>query len=44
MMEQLLVTDGNRIEVKSVTLPLGRFVKIQPQHENFLEISNPKAV
>lgn len=38
------LTDGDLIVVTSATLPLGKFVKIQPQHVDFLQISDPKAV
>lgn len=30
--------------MSSVALPLGKFVKIQPQSTDFLDISDPKAV
>jgi ubiquitin fusion degradation protein 1 len=30
--------------VKSTSLPLGKYVKIQPQSASFLEISDPRAV
>jgi len=35
---------GSLIEVKNVTLPLGSFVKLQPQSPDFLEISDHRAV
>ncbi|KAI7905376.1 ubiquitin fusion degradation protein UFD1-domain-containing protein [Cokeromyces recurvatus] len=44
MMETLGVEPGNIIEVKNVTLPLGSFVKIQPQSTDFLDISDHRAV
>lgn len=44
MMPQLKIQEGEILQVKSTSVPLGRFIKIQPQHENFLEITNPKAV
>lgn len=43
-MNTLLVTEGQLITVTSTSLPLGRFVKIQPQSTDFLDISDPKAV
>ncbi|KAJ1563722.1 ubiquitin fusion degradation protein, partial [Nowakowskiella sp. JEL0078] len=44
MMQTLLLEEGTLIRVSNTTLPLGTFVKIQPQHVDFLEISDPKAV
>ena len=44
MMQTLLLEEGDFIEIKNVTLPLGTFVKIQPQNVEFLDISDPKAV
>jgi ubiquitin fusion degradation protein 1 len=44
MMETLAVQPGSLIQVGSIDLPLGLFVKIEPQSTDFLEISDPKAV
>lgn len=44
MMQTLLLDQGDIIEIKSAELPLGTFVKIQPQTVDFLDISDPKAV
>ncbi|CAG8441547.1 3114_t:CDS:10 [Ambispora leptoticha] len=44
MMQTLLLEQGDIIEIKNATLPLGNFVKIQPQSVEFLDISDPKAV
>ncbi|KAG9288369.1 hypothetical protein G9A89_021400 [Geosiphon pyriformis] len=44
MMQTLLLEPGDLIEIKNATLPLGNFVKIQPQTVDFLDISDPKAV
>jgi len=44
MMTQLSIRNGDILQVKSAAVPLGKFVKIQPQSENFLEITNPRAV
>ena len=41
MMNTLLVNEGDIISVTSISLPLGKFVKIQPQNVDFLEISDP---
>jgi ubiquitin fusion degradation protein 1 len=43
----MLVLDlepGDLLQVKSTDLPLGSFIKLQPQSPDFLEISDPKAV
>jgi ubiquitin fusion degradation protein 1 len=44
MMKTLLLQEGGIIEIRSISLELGKFVKIQPQSTAFLEISDPKAV
>ncbi|GMM50270.1 polyubiquitin-binding protein [Starmerella bacillaris] len=44
MMETLQVSSGALIDVRSVSLELGKYVKIEPQTVDFLEISDPKAV
>jgi ubiquitin fusion degradation protein 1 len=44
MMKSLGLEAGNFLHVKSTSLPLGRFVKIQPQSVDFLDITDPKAV
>jgi ubiquitin fusion degradation protein 1 len=44
MMQQLLLTEGQLINVKSATLPKGTYTKLQPVDETFLDLTNPKAV
>ncbi|RPB26261.1 ubiquitin fusion degradation protein Ufd1 [Terfezia boudieri ATCC MYA-4762] len=44
MMNTLLLEPGDLLEVKSTDLPDGKFIKLQPQSVNFLDISDPKAV
>ncbi|KAG0018265.1 ubiquitin fusion degradation protein [Entomortierella chlamydospora] len=44
MMKTLTLSEGDLVTVKSTSLPLGSFVKIQPQSVDFLDISDPKAV
>jgi ubiquitin fusion degradation protein 1 len=44
MMQNLLVQEGELLTVTNVSLPKASFVKLQPQHVDFLEISNPRAV
>lgn len=44
MMKNLSILEGDKIQFKYKSLEKGTFVKIQPQTEDFLEISNTKAV
>lgn len=44
MMRQLGLNEGDPVRLNGTTLPKGKFVKIQPQTTDFLEISDPKAV
>jgi len=44
MMQNLLIEEGDVINIKSATLPKGKYVKLQPHTKDFLDISNPKAV
>lgn len=44
MMQTLEVQPGQLIQISNCDLPLGKFVKIEPQSVEFLEISDPKAV
>lgn len=44
MMQNLLLNEGDQVEVKSVSLEVATFSKFQPQNSDFLNISNPKAV
>lgn len=43
-MRSLDLEDGDPIHVQGTRLPKGKFVKLQPQTVDFLEISDPKAV
>lgn len=43
-MQTLEVEPGDLLQVKSTDLPLGTFIKLQPQDPSFLDISDPKAV
>ena len=43
-MQVLALEPGDLLQVKSTDLPLGSFIKLQPQSPDFLEISDPKAV
>lgn len=44
MMQNLLIEEGTVITITNVSLPKATFIKVQPNHEEFLEISNPRAV
>ncbi|WJZ83291.1 hypothetical protein VitviT2T_002986 [Vitis vinifera] len=44
MMENMLLQEGDTVQVKNVTLPKGTYVKLQPHTTDFLDISNPKAI
>ncbi|KAJ3096864.1 ubiquitin fusion degradation protein [Physocladia obscura] len=44
MMNTLLIEEGSLARIKNVSLPLGKFVKLQPQSVDFLDITDPKAV
>ncbi|KAI9661641.1 MAG: ubiquitin fusion degradation protein [Bathelium mastoideum] len=44
LMQTLLLEPGDLLQVKSTDLPLGSFIKLQPQDSSFLDISDPKAV
>ncbi|CCD23564.1 polyubiquitin-binding protein UFD1 NDAI_0B05310 [Naumovozyma dairenensis CBS 421] len=44
MMQTLNVQPGSLLKIDSTDVPLGQFVKIEPQSTDFLDISDPKAV
>lgn len=44
LMQVLHLEPGDLLQCKSTDLPLGSFIKLQPQNTNFLDISDPKAV
>ncbi|EKG09896.1 Ubiquitin fusion degradation protein UFD1 [Macrophomina phaseolina MS6] len=44
LMQTLSLEPGDLVQVKSTDLPLGNFIKLQPQSPAFLDISDPKAV
>lgn len=44
MMRNLLLDEGNMVNIESVSLPVATFSKFQPQSTDFLDITNPKAV
>nr|QBH74172.1 ubiquitin fusion degradaton protein [Nicoletia phytophila] len=44
MVHNLLLEEGDLLQVESVSLPVATFSRFQPQSEDFLDITNPKAV
>ncbi|XP_014214344.1 ubiquitin fusion degradation protein 1 homolog isoform X2 [Copidosoma floridanum] len=44
MMHNLLLQEGELLNVECMPLPVATYVRFQPQSEDFLDISNPKAV
>ncbi|CAF1277273.1 unnamed protein product [Adineta ricciae] len=44
MMRHLILQEGDEVNVESVNLPTAKFARFQPQSQDFLDISNPKAV
>jgi len=44
MMRNLLLEEGDVIDIESVTLAVATFSKFQPLSSDFLDITNPKAV
>lgn len=44
MMHNLFLDEGELLNIESVSLPVATFSRFQPQSEDFLDITNPKAV
>ncbi|OMO62031.1 Ubiquitin fusion degradation protein UFD1 [Corchorus capsularis] len=44
MMENMLLQEGDILQVKNASLAKGTYVKLQPHTTDFLDISNPKAI
>ncbi|XP_061722726.1 ubiquitin fusion degradation protein 1 homolog isoform X1 [Cydia pomonella] len=44
MMANLVMEEGTMLQIESVSLPVATFSKFKPLSEDFLDISNPKAV
>lgn len=44
MMRNLLLDEGDLLQVESASLPVATFSKFQPHSTDFLDITNPKAV
>ena len=44
ILDTLALSPGDLLQIKSTDLPLGNFIKVQPQSPSFLDITDPKAV
>ena len=44
MMRNLLLDEGDLLQLESASLPVATYSKFQPQSTDFLDITNPKAV
>ena len=44
MMRNLLLEEGDFVQIQSASLPIATYAKFQPQSVDFLDITNPKAV
>ena len=44
MMHNLLLDEGEILNIESMSLPVATYARFQPQSEDFLDITNPKAV
>jgi len=44
MMKTLRLNEGDPIRVTGARLPKGKFIKLQAQTVDFIEVSDPKAV
>lgn len=44
MMENLALSENDIVRLRSCSLPKAKFVKLQPETKDFLDITNPKAV
>ncbi|KAK9817963.1 hypothetical protein WJX72_004999 [[Myrmecia] bisecta] len=44
MMQNLLLEEGDIVKIQSANLVKGSYVKLQPHTQDFLDITNPKAV
>ena len=43
-MKNLVLNEGDLLNIESASMPVATFSKFQPQSQDFLDISNPKAV
>ena len=44
MMALLQIEEGRRVSIKSVNVPKGSFMKLQPHETAFIDLPNPKAI
>ena len=43
-MQQLVLNEGSIVSISYAELPVGTFIRLEPQSPDFLEISNPKVL
>ncbi|ESQ51402.1 hypothetical protein EUTSA_v10016960mg [Eutrema salsugineum] len=44
MMQNMSLQEGDIVKIKNTSLVRGTFIKLQPHTQNFLDITNPKAI
>lgn len=44
MMENMILQEGEILNVKNASLSKGTYVKLQPHTKDFIDLANPKAV
>ena len=44
MMENMQLQEGNSVKVRSIQIPKGTYVKLQPHTKDFLKMANPKVM
>ncbi|KAL9277187.1 hypothetical protein ACSQ67_025266 [Phaseolus vulgaris] len=44
MMENMQLQEGNSVKVRSIQIPKGTYVKLQPHTKDFLKMANPKVI
>eukprot|EP00921_Rhytidocystis_pertsovi_P016310 GHVQ01025781.1.p2 GENE.GHVQ01025781.1~~GHVQ01025781.1.p2 ORF type:complete len:301 (-),score=39.57 GHVQ01025781.1:1196-2098(-) len=44
MMQNLVLKEGDIVQVANISLPKGQYVKLQPVTKDFLDVSNPRAI
>lgn len=44
MMQNMSLQEGDVLQIKNISLVKGTYIKLQPHTQDFLDISNPKAM
>lgn len=44
MMQNMSLQEGDMVQIKNTSLVKGTYIKLQPHTQDFLDISNPKAM